>query len=162
MLIIEQTGCGIFELSVDTGIATSVQVKTLTDDKILVVSQTILVPATGVYTLTLTDGVYALTNTVDSISYKIIVYCSLEECLLKKIGNLICEEVDCGCENKTNQIVNYDFNAVTLLAFAFYSLLNDIFTTGWQFASLSVSELDDLYVISKIISQSDKYCSCDD
>ncbi len=164
MLTITQTACGTFNLSVNTGIATSVQVKSLQDDKTLLLKETVIVPATGLYSLALTDGVYILTDTNTSDNFKIIVYCSFESCLLSKIKTLICKEVDCGCgcEDGNNKGANYDFNAIVLMWFTFLSLLNSTYVTGWQFNILSSSDLDDLYVISQIIKQSTNYCNCND
>ena len=164
MLTITQTTCNTFNLSVDTGVATSVQVKLLQDDKTLLLKETVVVPASGIYSLTLADGVYTLTDTDVETNFKIIVYCGFEACLLSKIKGLICEEVDCGCsceEGKDNN-VKYDFNAIVLMYFTFLSLLNTTYIAGLQFSTLSTTDLDDLYVISQIIKQSTNYCNCND
>lgn len=168
MLTIIQTTCSTFNLSVNTGIATSVQVKLLQDDKTLLLKETIVVPSSGIYSLTLADGVYTLTDTNVGTNFKIIVYCGFEACLLSKIKKLICDEVDCGCgcgcgcEEGNDKGANYDFNAIVLMYFTFLSLLNTTYTTGWQFSTLSTTDLDDLYVISQIIKQSTNYCNCND
>jgi hypothetical protein len=166
MLTIVQTSCSSFNLSVNTGIATSVQVKLLQDDKTLLLKETIIVPSSGEYSLTLADGVYTLTDTDVGTNFKIIVYCGFESCLLSKIKSLICEEVDCGCgcgcDEGKDVSVKYDFNAIVLMWFTFLSLLNSSYVTGWQFSTLSTTDLDDLYVISQIIKQSTDYCNCND
>jgi hypothetical protein len=163
MLNIAQISCSSFDLSVNTGIATNVQVKVLQDDKTLLLKDTVIVPASGVYNLTLTDGVYTLTDTDTGTNFKIIVYCGFESCLLSKIKKLICKDADCGCgcEDKSEGInEKYNFNAIALLYFTFLSLLNSTYVVGWQFSTLSTTDLDDLYVISQIIKQGNNYCNC--
>jgi len=103
----------------------------------------------GIYTFTITDG-----ETIQT--FIVIVYCALQECILKALDKIICCKCKADCQDTCKAY--YDFNSMMLTAHTFFSMLNEEYNFNFIYEALLPNKLADLYEIQMVLDRMNEYC----
>lgn len=127
----------------DNGTFTSIQTGTITALSELAVTHS----TDGIYT-------YAVTRGTETLYYIIIVYCNLEECFRKVIKDLVCEcnKDDC------RESAYYDFNALVIQAFSYFSMLNHEYNFNYLYTAIDADKIAELYELHDFFERFEEYC----
>lgn len=160
MIAITSTICGTYEITNTDLPPLNVTIEKLNDDKTWDVQETFPIIGGATETRQFVDGIYRFFDSSTSLYHKVPVYCSIESCLKEDISKIICKDNPCDCSEGISQKIYYEFNRKISLVWLFFSLLNSVYVDGFQFTTLSESELDDLFTLSQILNKFTEYCNC--
>lgn len=159
---IEKTDCNKYRVSNH-----SFTDKVVTVSKLISVSTFELVSTTTILTntsndYTLADGIYKfeLIDGANTYIYIVIVYCGIQQCILRYLNDIICCKPKQDCAEVCQ--LYYDFNSLILNAHTFFAMLNEEYSFAFIYEALTPNTLSNLFDIQLFIDNMKKYCrSCD-
>jgi len=114
------------------------------------------------------DGIYnfQFQNGEENSNMIVIVDCNWKACMLEYIKKFACTKVaacSCGgnCTNNCTSVPHdmYDFNAFSVLSWAYGSLINTEYLNNYIYAVLEPNKLDELFVLSTFLNRAKEYCA---
>jgi len=170
---IKKLDCGKYQACIykiaETPTSEVLYIQKLNDDKIFVPFVDYEIDYCTCKEIVLTeDGIYnfQFQNGEENSNMIVIVDCNWKACMLEYIKKFACTKVaacSCGgnCTNNCTSVPHdmYDFNAFSVLSWAYGSLINTEYLNNYIYAVLEPNKLDELFVLSTFLNRAKEYCA---